>query len=146
MKIDLINAPCINACQICGKEYFNCDMQAHFIMDRYLVNHLQNMTKHCAVLFPPVSCAEDYTAVFISQRFTINAYRQLLDEQYLCGYGQFQCMDKSCVLDIILCDGVLDCVDESDENFVECYYINYTFSLYIFSDPLTVYSLPTNVK
>ena len=146
IHIALSSTPCITVCKICGNEYFICDMQAYSDRMGYLEGQSLNITTKCAaivavqyreVLFQPVSCVDNYTAVFICQKYSISTHRKLLDDLYVCGYGQFKCVDNSCILDIALCDGEPNCVDSSDEIYEECNSISHTFSTYIFSEPFT---------
>ncbi len=50
----------------------------------------------------------------------------------ICSPGQYECKDKSCILDIYVCDGVMDCSRNEDESHCLCCMITniYCTSLY----------------
>ena len=127
---------CVRACEKCGIHQFECrDIVFPTEWDVISVASVYDQTNCMSLLitpftspvFQPVSCSMEHTRFVACLRH----YRQDLPVQYqlqleanTCGVGQFQCNDKSCILDIFICDGVVHCSDMSDEILDTCYKSN----------------------
>ena len=52
----------------------------------------------------------------INTAFNVSASEdELAKSLWQCTEGLFQCDDRTCLLDVKLCDGTADCIDRSDE-------------------------------
>ncbi len=47
-----------------------------------------------------------------------------------CSPGQYECNDQSCILDVYVCDGVMDCSRNEDESHCLCYMITNIYDIH----------------
>lgn len=108
--------------------------------NEFYIKHIYNMISippsthtHCVVLlstslsipyFDYIDCNATISTEFVCRRPT-HVVEDGVEKVEHCDIGQTRCNDRSCILDIHVCDGIVDCFDSSDEFYTKCLHTNF---------------------